>query len=144
MILRHKEVEKEMLERLKSDRPVWCDDDPAVVDLACRRILQLFFGEEYGADDIGKFLDFVELAAVSNPPVDRLKAERIIRDSLGESDIEISDISAAQKFRLQITMTPMAAFHLELDEARVDEIIADSELLAFERGWHPLLVKNRR
>jgi hypothetical protein len=40
-------------------------------------------------------------------------------------------------------MTPLAAFRLELNEDRVDEIIVDSERFAFESGWHPPLIRSQ-
>jgi hypothetical protein len=40
-------------------------------------------------------------------------------------------------------MAPLAAFLLELDEGSVDEIIVESERLAFERGWHPPLIRRQ-
>jgi hypothetical protein len=143
MILHQVELRNELRGKLNNGKPGWNYDEPAVAELVCQRILQLFFGKEYDAHDIAKFLDVVELAAADDPPVDRIKIEMLIREAIGEPDIEVNDISPPQRFVLRGIMIAMAAFQLELDEGTVDGIITDSERLAFECGWKPPLIRDR-
>lgn len=143
MILRDKELQEEMRRGLNGGNPGWNSDEPVVVELACERILRLHFGQEYNARDIAEFLDLLELSAAGDPPIDRPKVEILIRGAIGEPGAEAKDIPRSQKFVLQGIMAPLAAFLLELDESLVDEIIADSERLAFERGWHPPLIRRQ-
>jgi hypothetical protein len=143
MILRDKELQEEMRRNLNGGNPGWNSDEPAVVELAGQRILRLLFVKEDAAYSSAEFLDLLELAAAGDPPIDRRKAEMLIREMIGEPNVEAKDIPRSQRFVLQGMMAPLAAFLLELDEGSVDEIIVDSERLAFERGWHPSLIRRR-
>src|SRR5579862_7964047 len=78
MFLRQKELEAELQKKLNNGKPGWNDDEPAIVELVFQRLLRLFLGEDYDTHDIAEFLDFVELAAAGDPPIDRLKAESLI------------------------------------------------------------------
>jgi hypothetical protein len=115
-----------------------------VVELLFQRVLRLFLGKEYDTRDIEEFLEFVEFAAADDPPVGRLQAENLIREAMGEPGIEEKNASPQQKYVLQGMIAGMAALHLELDEGVVDEIITDSERLAFERGWKPPLIRDKK
>jgi hypothetical protein len=141
MILRDKELEEEMRRNLNGGNPGWNSDEPAVVELVGERILRLLFVKEDTAHSIADFLDLLELAAAGAAPIDRPKTEMLVREMIGEPNAEAKDISRSQRFVLQGMMAPLAAFRLKLDEGSVDEIIVDSERLAFERGWHPPLIR---
>ena len=142
MILRDKELQEEMRRNLNGGNPGWNSDEPAVVELVGQRILRLLFVKEDAAHSIAGFLDLLELAA-GDPPIDRRKTEMLVREMIGEPNAEAKDISRSQRFVLQGMMAPLAAFRLKLDEGSVDEIIVDSERLAFERGWHPALIRRQ-
>jgi hypothetical protein len=143
MILRDGELQEQMRRNLNGGNPGWNDDEPAVVELVCQRILRLLFGKKYTVRDIAEFIDLIELAAAGDPPIDRPKVEMLIREAIGEPGAEAKDIPRSQKFVLRGIMAPAAAFRLELNESLVDEIIVDSERLAFERGWHPPLIRRQ-
>jgi hypothetical protein len=144
MFLRQKELRNELQGKLNGGKPGWNDDEPVVVELVFQRVLRLFLGKEYDARDIEEFLDFVELAVAGDPPVDRLQAENLIREAMGEPGVEEKNASPQQKYVLRLMMAGMAALHLELDEGVVDEMITDSERLAFERGWKPPLIRDKK
>jgi hypothetical protein len=114
-----------------------------VVEPVGQRILRLLFVKEDAAQGIADFLDLLELAAAGDPPIDRRKEEMLVREMIGEPNAEAKNISRSQKLLLQTMMAPSAAFILELDGGSVDEIIVDSERLAFERGWHPALIRRQ-
>jgi len=103
--------------------------------------LRRLFGDEYDGRVIEKFVDLIRTATDGDPPVDRLNATMLIRNALGESEIEVSKIDSGQRFVLRALAAATAAYILDLDEAAVDEIITDSERIAFERGWKPPLVR---
>src|ERR1700733_4859419 len=142
MILGDKELQEEMRRNLNGGSPGWNSDEPAVVELVGQRILRLLFVKEDAAHSIAEFLDLLELAAAGEP-IDRPQAEMLIREMIGEPNAEAKEISRYQRFVLQGIVGPLAAFRLELDEGSVDEIIVDSERLAFERGWHPPLIRRQ-
>jgi hypothetical protein len=144
MLLHHVELRNELRGKLNNGKPGWNYDEPAVVELVCQRVLRLFFGKEYDAHDIAEFLNFVELSAAGDPPIDRLKTEMLIREAIEEPGVEVKDIRLAHKFVLEGLMAALAAFQLELSESTVDGIITDSERLAFERGWKPPLIRDKR
>jgi hypothetical protein len=114
-----------------------------VVEPVGQGILRLLFVKEDAAHGIADFLDLLELAAAGDPPIDRRKEEMLVREMIGEPNAEAKNISRSQKLLLQTMMAPSAAFILELDGGSVDEIIVDSERLAFERGWHPALIRRQ-
>jgi hypothetical protein len=143
VILRDKELQEEMRRNLNGGNPGWNSDEPAVVELASQRFLRLLFDKEDAADDIADFLDLVEVSAAGNPPIDRPKVEMLIREMIGEPNAGEKEIPRSQRFVLLGMMVPLAAFRLKIDEGSVDEIIVDSERLAFERGWHPPLIRRQ-
>jgi hypothetical protein len=114
-----------------------------VVEPVGQGILRLLFVKEDAAHGIADFLDLLELAAAGDPPIDRRKEEMLVREMIGEPNAEAKNISRSQKLLLQTMTAPSAAFILELDGGSVDEIIVDSERLAFERGWHPALIRRQ-
>jgi len=142
MFLRQKELRGELQRKLNYGKPGWNDDEPAVVELAFKSILRLFLGEDYDAHDIGEFLDLVEYVAA--PPIDRSMAENLIREAMGEPGVEENNTPPQQRYLLQVLMAGLASLHLELGESAVDEIITDSERLAFERGWKPPLIWDKK
>jgi hypothetical protein len=123
--------------------PGWNSDEQAVVEPVGQRILRLLFVKEDAAHGIADFLDLLELAAAGDPPIDRRKEEMLVREMIGEPNAEAKNISRSQKLLLQTMTAPSAAFILALDGGSVDEIIVDSERLAFERGWHPPLIRRQ-
>lgn len=142
--LRQQELRKELQVTLNGGKPGWNNDEPAVVEFACQIVLRQLFGNEYDASYITGFVDDLRAATEGDPPVDHLKAEMLIRDALGEAEIEVIDIDPGQKFVLRFMIAGTAAFLLDLDEAAVDEIITDSERIAFARGWKPPVARDKK
>jgi hypothetical protein len=139
--LRQQELRKELDGTMNGGNPGWNDDEPAVVEFASQLVLRRLFGDEYDGRVIEKFVDLIRTATDGDPPVDQLNATMLIRNALGESEIEVSKIDSGQRFVLRALAAATAAYILDLDEAAVDEIITDSERIAFERGWKPPLVR---
>jgi hypothetical protein len=144
LFLRQKELQRELQGKLNNGKPGWNDDEPVIVDLVFQRVMRLFLGKEYNVHDIEEFLDFLELSATGDSRVDRLKAENLIREAMGEPGVEETDASPRQKYLLQGLMAGLASLHLKLGEGTVDEMITDSERLAFERGWKPPLIRDKK
>lgn len=142
--LRQRELRKELQSTLNGGKPGWNDDEPAVVELAFETVLRRLFGDAYDASDITNLVDILRSATEGDPPVDQVKAAALIRETLGESVPAVGDIDPGQKFVLRFMLAGTAAFVLDLDEAAVDEIITDSERIAFERGWKPPIVRNSK
>lgn len=142
--LNQRELRDELKARLNDGNPGWNDDEPAVVDFSCRLVLRRFFGNEYSAGDVTDFIDFTEMAAADDPLFDRLEAEAVVREALGETGIDTRGINRARKFVLRGMTAGIGALIIELGEASVDEIIVDSERMAFEQGWKPSLIREKK
>ncbi|MBO0806844.1 MAG: hypothetical protein J2P32_00880 [Actinobacteria bacterium] len=117
----------------------WNDDEPAVIEAGCELAVRLFFPEDYDIRTITAFVSELRVATGNYPPLDQLKGEAIIRSALGEADVVIGDLTPAQKLNMRIAVTALVTGKLGLDEAAIDQLIADSERIAFDRGWHPPL-----
>jgi hypothetical protein len=141
--LHQQELRDELGAKLNGGRPGWNDDEPAVVDFACRLVLRRFFGNEYSALDIADFVDFTQAAAAGDALFDRLQAEAVVREALGETGIDAKGIGPARKFVLRYTTAGLAALRLGLGEDAADEIIVDSERMAFDQGWKPPLIRGK-
>jgi hypothetical protein len=143
-LLRQRDRRNELQGTLNDGKPGWNDDEPAVVELVCQMAVRRFFADGRGMQDIATVVDAVQQASEDDMAVDRLEVEALIRKALGEDEIGTKSIGNGKKFILRIWITGAVVFLLNLDEATVDETITDSELLAFEQGWKPPLVRKAR
>lgn len=117
----------------------WNDDEPAVLEAACELALRRFFPQDYDIRAITAFVSELRVATGHDPALEQLKTEAIIRSALGETDVVTGDLTSGQKFQVRIPLITMVTRKLGLDEAAIDQLIADSERAAFARGWHPPL-----
>lgn len=141
--LRQRELRKELQVTLNGGKPGWNNDEPAVVEFACQIALRRLFRGGCDASDIAGIVEVMREATGGDSPVDPLKAESMIRDALGEPDIDVKNIDPGQQFRLRYLIAVTAISLLESDEAAIDEIITDSERIAFERGWKPPIARDK-
>jgi hypothetical protein len=141
--LRQRELRKELQATLNGGVPGWNNDEPAVVKYACQAVVRQLFGNERNIKDIMTFVEDLQTATKGDPPIDQRKAGSLIREALGIADIDASDIDPGQQFVLTSMIAGTAAMLLDLDEAAVDEIITESERIAFEHGWKPRLVRDK-
>jgi hypothetical protein len=117
----------------------WNDDEPAVVEVACELLLRRFFGTEYDAAAVTAFVADLREALADDATFSELKAEKAIRSALGESDTVTSDITSGQKMGIHLAAIALANGRLGSGAVAVDQVIAEAERIAFERGWHPPL-----
>lgn len=141
--LRQRDLRKELQATLNGGEPGWNDDEPAVVKFACQIVVRRLFGHECNYRDITAFVDDLKAATEGDPPIDQREAEMLIREALGTAEVNISDIDPGQKFVLTSMIAGTASMVLDLDETAVNEIITESERLAFEHGWKPRLARGR-
>jgi hypothetical protein len=71
--------------------------------------------------------------------IDLLKTEAVIRFALGDTDVTIGDINPGQKYLTRGQIVAFVAAKLRPDKTAADQLIADAEKIAFERGWNPPL-----
>ena len=141
--LRQRQLRQELLGTLNRGQPGWNNDEPAVVMFACAIVLRRLFGTKYNDSDIANLVDKLRLAAEGDSPFDPRSAEMLVRDALGEPDIDVGNIDPGQMLYLRGLLAAAAASVLNLDEESVDEIIADSENAAFEHGWKPPIARRK-
>lgn len=140
VLMRDPELREQLRSTLNGGKETgWNDDEPAVIEAACELAARRFFPEGYGVRAITTFVSELRVATGNNPPLDQLKAQAVIRSALGEADVIIGDITPAQRFNMRIAVTVLVTGKLGLEEAAIDQLIVDSERIAFERGWHPPL-----
>jgi hypothetical protein len=127
---------------LNRGKPGWNDDEPAVVEAVFEVVMRRLFGSGYDLQGVTDFVDKVQAVVEGQPHVDQLKAETLIRSALGEVTIDRSGISSGERYILQGVLAGSGVFVMGVvEEAAVNEIIAEGELVAFERGWKPPLAR---
>jgi len=133
------ELREQLRPTLNGGKAGWNDDEPAVVAAACELAASRFFTEDCDVRAVADFVAELRLATANDPPLDQLKTEAVIRAALGEADVVTDGITAGQQFLMRTLVLGLLTARLQLDEAAIDKLIIDSELIALERGWHPPL-----
>jgi hypothetical protein len=126
--------------RLNGGSDGWNDDEPAVVEIACESAVRRFFGSDPDVREITAFVsDLRDRVKGSVTPISQLEAEAVIRSALGEDDVDISDLRRVTLFNVRSIVTVRICLRLGLGDKEVNQLIADAERTAFERGWKPPL-----
>jgi hypothetical protein len=141
-LLRQPELRERLRLTLNAGKKTgWNDDEPAVVEAACELVLRRLFAAPDDVRAITAFVSELRIATDDDPPLGKLKTEAVIRSALGEADVVTSNITPGQKYLTRYLVIVFAARKLDLDEAAIDRLIAESEQIALDRGWHPPLAQ---
>lgn len=127
--------------QLNNGRPGWNTDEPAVVEGACRLAMREVFASGHDRRDITAFaamLSEIPLEPGSVVPT-HLEIEAVIRHALGDTTAIIGDIKPSKLLTIRDWLVLVARHKQSWSEAEVNQLIAQAELLAFERGLHPPL-----
>jgi len=120
----------------------WNDDEYAVVQAVFELQVRRYFGTGDGAGAVPALISKLASLQAENimKQLDLGETEAMIRSALGESGVTTDDIAAYRKSAIGVSV--MGVIHQELDlyPTAVDLLIARSEQLAFDRGWHPPLL----
>jgi hypothetical protein len=144
ILMRDHERRDALRTTLNRGRPGWNDDEPAVVGAVFEIVMRRLFGSENEVGSVTDFVDKVRTLLEGAPHVDRLKAEALIREATGEAGLNVNGINAAERYLSQGILAASGVFVMGIvDEAAVNEIIAEGERVAFERGWAPPLARER-
>jgi hypothetical protein len=140
-LLDQREERSRLERRLNGGKSGWNDDEPAVFRAASELMVRRYFLRDVDVREITKFVSDIRAKIHSATPPDQLEAEAVIRAALGEKDIVTDDIRPAEEFNINGLIVGQITRKLRFSEADIDELIADSERIAFEQGWNPPLAK---
>ena len=134
------ETRRRLSRKLNGGADGWNDDEPAVVEAACELAVRQFFGSSYDVRAITKFVSEVRgRVQGTQTPINQLETEAVIRSGLGERDVDISDLKRLSLLNIRTIVFVQICINLALDEQAADQLIAEAEHVAFERGWNPPL-----
>lgn len=120
----------------------WNEDEPAVVEAAIELLLNRHFGPGSDPEALGELIELVSAVLVAdNRPLDVPKAEALVDAALLDDACGADQVPRLDRFRLRMLVVVAAAARLNLDEADVDAALREAERVAFERGFHPPLVR---
>jgi len=140
-LLDRQEERRRFTKMLNNGKTGWNRDEPAVVEIAFHFAMRRLFAEPVDVRQITAFVRDMRSKVRTNEPPDELETEALIRQTLGEPDVVISDISPENRFRIRGATLVYAVKKLALDVDDIRQLILESEQLAFERGWKPPLAE---
>jgi len=125
---------------LNDGQPGWNLDEPSVVQAAAELIARRLFRADYDVREVTAIVADMRarLQKVSTPP-GQLEMEAVVRAALGETDVALDGIRPSVRLRIQLAIIGKALYELALGESDIDQLVADAERIAFERGWSPSL-----
>lgn len=134
------ETRRRLGRKLNGGADGWNDDEPAVVEAACELAVHQFFGSSYDVRAVTNFVSEVRgRVQGSQTPINQLETEAVIRSGLGERDVDISDLRRMSLLNIRTIAFVRICIKLALDKQAVDQLIAEAEHVAFDRGWNPPL-----
>jgi len=121
----------------------WNDDEPAVVEAAAELALQRYFGPDEPDPDKVAALAYAVTAGLGqiNRPLSEPHADAVIWSALGVPSPVFEALKPGDRHVLRGLVATAASVMTELDEAQLDELLREAEWVAFERGFHPPLVR---
>jgi hypothetical protein len=139
LILNRQAEQKRLSRVLNNGNKGWNSDESVVVGFAFQLAVRKIFSPSVDVREITKFVIDLRSRVRSAAPPDQLVAEALIRDALGDPDVDISDINSGEILMTHGAILLYAARKLELDEPDIKQLILDGERIAFEQGWNPPL-----
>src|SRR5215468_6023933 len=139
MIMGDKELRERLL--LGFSRDGWDRDQASVMQAACDLAAGRYFGSDYDVRDISKLVSLIRQTTQEAGKVlhGQLEMEAVIRHALAEVEVDIKGINAQVALEIQGLFSAVAAWRLGFTESQVDELLANAEQTAFERGFKPPL-----
>jgi hypothetical protein len=111
-------------------------DDIEVVRAASEIAVRRVFSPQDDVRKISRFVaDLRERFGSRSPGA--LEIEALIRAGLGETNLEVEDISILTVLAASTLVASLIAYQLGLTDLQVDELVAAAESSAAERGWQP-------
>lgn len=119
----------------------WNYDEPAVVEAVSAIPARKLFPAGLDTQAISAFVSDIRSRVHSTTPPGQPEIEAVIRVVLGDPDVVVSHIPHLEIFQAQVLVAAAACRRLGLDEAAIDQMIAEGERIAFVQGWHPPLAR---
>jgi hypothetical protein len=139
ILLRQYELRDQLRPTLNNGNNGWNDDEPAVFQAASEITLRQYFGTEYDVRAVTDFVAKLQEAAKNDVQFSRLKTEAVIREALGEADVDTSGIRKGERFNIHLISIAMTRGGIKFTEKEADQLVVEAERIAFDRGWHPPL-----
>lgn len=136
--------QRELRDRLKltlngGDPEGWNYEEPFVVAAVCEIAVRKLFRVAPDAQAVTEFVTEMRGRIRSTAPPGQQVCEAVIRDAFRDPGVDFTHVSSAELFRATAVVAGTAVRTLRLDEAAIDEMIAEGERLTFQAGRHPPL-----
>ena len=127
---------RETLRLRMADFGGWSVGDVELLRACLGAFAREFFTELYDVRQVGAFVtEIVSYFGATVP--DPLEMEAIIRAELGETDVEVDDISLRTVMMASSLAIVLVVRQNQIREVDVDRLIVAGEEMAAERGWRP-------
>lgn len=138
VLLGQHELRDRLKLRLNGGEPVgWNHDEPFVVRSVCKIAVRKLFPAGLDAEAATALvIDMRSRIHSSTPPAQHV-CEAVIHEALRDPDVEHANVSDGELFHAEVAVVAIAVRTLGLDEAAIDEMIAEGERAAFAADWHP-------
>jgi hypothetical protein len=126
--------DREELARVPDDPRV--NDTLGVLDALFELVTQRRFGADYEVRDVAQFVQQVAQRTPHGLPAPFIGTEAIVRSQLGEP-VPVDDIDRNTVAGVKALVSRAAVPELALFDRELDELLAEAERLASERGFRP-------
>jgi hypothetical protein len=117
----------------------WYADDLEVAEIVCDLAMRRYFGPDYNVRDVTALASLLReiVGDDLDSGVGVMEIEAVLRSALGETDVNVSGIKPAERFKVHSFASVFAVQQQGWSERDVHALIADAEERAAERGSHP-------
>jgi hypothetical protein len=119
----------------------WNDDEPSVVVACLELSLRRYRSDGPTQEDIESLVSWCEasFAQGSKKPVTATSIQEVLRTALKGQDDRALGVTRYESYRICTVLVGLLSLQADLSEAEVDDLIKESERVAFDRRWHPPL-----
>jgi len=117
----------------------WYADDLEVAEIVCGLAMRRYFGSDYNVGDVTALASLLREIVGDDlgSGVGVMEIEAMLRSALGETDVDLTGIKPADRFKVHSFAATMAVQQQGWSEREVHALIADAEERVAERGSHP-------
>lgn len=138
LLLRQHKLSNQIIESVSPS--VWDRDAVAVVEAMFEIAVPRYFRPPPDEHQLSQWVIELRDAFGEQRTPGNSEIAALIRATLGESDVAIDHIDTEMRLNIYGFVLGLITKKLDMSEPALDELILDGERIAFERGWHPVLV----
>jgi hypothetical protein len=146
-MLDQRELRDELVATLNNGEAIgWNDDEPAVAVACCELTLRRCWPDGPTEADI----EALSAACVtafnqsSAKPVPAESIRAVVHATLRGNDDRANSVTRGDSHRITGVLLALMSVRADLSPPEVDDLIKKAERIAFDRRWHPPLVRRQR